>query len=739
MKQTRQIFRLGLGAMFLGCVSVAVLRGESFGATEEEAGLAFTRLLKSDDDDDDGDDGTCATLEVPGLQIIVLASGVVYMFCALAIVCDEYFVAALEVIQERNDVRDDVAGATLMAAGGSAPELFTSLIGTFNRSDVGIGTIVGSAVFNVLFVIGCCAIFSKELLQLTWWPLFRDCMWYMVALAMVGGFFANGDGQTIVWWEAMCLFVVYLCYVGFMSKNGEAETFVKAKILPAKWGLSGTGEDPNPEEPASGGGGGEGVGAEVVVEGSSGNEEDENFGFKSKHTVFRAGVLELLFQDKFEVQNLGVHLVAKIKGTASEVFKKVDENGDGFLSGSEVKEVLTQAGLDHSPLSVAKAVSEMQSSEDCSGQVSVRDTKISLKDFSSWYLKCEERVKQLAKQLFDDLDQDGDGKIELADVQTLVQKLSGKPVCSGGDLAAAYEEMGKDPTKKARKAVTKAVDAAKKEAETSGGGSSDDEDEAAVGREAAGLQAASNVLGQVSVSFEDFSEWYCSSLFWSERQRELELAAEQGDDDEGGGLFHFPWQKPLGEQILFVYLFPLSFCLGCTLLDPHEDDKGHLCYAVFVGSILWIGVFSYLMVTWATVIGAAVGIPDIIMGLTFLAAGTSVPDLLSSVIVARQGLGDMAVSSSIGSNIFDVCVGLPIPWLLFMAVYNEPVGVSSDGIAISIFILLTMLASTVAIIMFNGWALTKGLGYTMFALYFLYVAEELIRAAVSGELTNTSC
>ena len=42
-----------------------------------------------------------------------------------------------------------------MAAGGSAPELFTSMIGVFIAfSDVGIGTIVGSAVFNILFVIG---------------------------------------------------------------------------------------------------------------------------------------------------------------------------------------------------------------------------------------------------------------------------------------------------------------------------------------------------------------------------------------------------------------------------------------------------------------------------------------------------------------------------------------------------------------------------------------------------------
>ena len=80
----------------------------------------------------------------------------------------------LTVLIKRFQMTEDVAGATLMAAGGSAPELFTSLIGKLknsifdlflgvfvSQSDVGIGTIVGSAVFNVLFVIGMCAIFSK--------------------------------------------------------------------------------------------------------------------------------------------------------------------------------------------------------------------------------------------------------------------------------------------------------------------------------------------------------------------------------------------------------------------------------------------------------------------------------------------------------------------------------------------------------------------------------------------------
>ena len=56
-------------------------------------------------------------------------------------------------------------------------------------------------------------------------------------------------------------------------------------------------------------------------------------------------------------------------------------------------------------------------------------------------------------------------------------------------------------------------------------------------------------------------------------------------------------------------------------------------------------------------VGETMGITEEIMGLTILAAGTSIPDLITSVIVARKGLGDMAVSSSVGSNIFDITIG----------------------------------------------------------------------------------
>lgn len=102
----------------------------------------------------------------------------------------------------------------------------------------------------------------------------------------------------------------------------------------------------------------------------------------------------------------------------------------------------------------------------------------------------------------------------------------------------------------------------------------------------------------------------------------------------------------------------LNLLEGCIEMSDPLIVPGKKLFAVtFIGSIIWIAAYSYLMVWWANVAGDTVRIPPEVMGLTFLAAGTSIPDLITSVIVARKGFGDMAVSSSVGSNIFDVTVG----------------------------------------------------------------------------------
>ncbi|GMR53383.1 hypothetical protein PMAYCL1PPCAC_23578 [Pristionchus mayeri] len=164
--------------------------------------------------------------------VLLHVIGLIYMFVALAIVCDEFFVPSLGVLTQKLAISDDVAGATFMAAGGSAPEFFTSVIGVFvAQNNVGIGTIVGSATFNILCVLAFCTIFSTTVLQLTWWPLFRDVSIYIFALFLLGYFFLDEKDHSS---EAGTLFGIYIFYAIFMKYNERIERWVKIHLCGEK-------------------------------------------------------------------------------------------------------------------------------------------------------------------------------------------------------------------------------------------------------------------------------------------------------------------------------------------------------------------------------------------------------------------------------------------------------------------------------------------------------------------------
>ncbi|KAI8120973.1 Sodium/potassium/calcium exchanger Nckx30C [Lucilia cuprina] len=186
------------------------------------------------------------------------------------------------------------------------------------------------------------------------------------------------------------------------------------------------------------------------------------------------------------------------------------------------------------------------------------------------------------------------------------------------------------------------------------------------------------------------------------------------------------WPDTARKRLTYILVAPLLIPMWLTLPDTRTPKGKKLFPVTFIGSIVWIAAFSYLMVWWANVAGDTARIPPEVMGLTFLAAGTSIPDLITSVIVARKGFGDMAVSSSVGSNIFDVTVGLPIPWLLYGIFYGAPVEVNSVGMVCSITILFMMLIFVVMSIACFRWRMNKGLGFTMFLLYFVFVAVSLM-------------
>mmetsp|Transcript_2129 Transcript_2129/g.3720 ORF Transcript_2129/g.3720 Transcript_2129/m.3720 type:complete len:91 (-) Transcript_2129:418-690(-) len=90
----------------------------------------------------------------------------------------------------------------------------------------------------------------------------------------------------------------------------------------------------------------------------------------------------------------------------------------------------------------------------------------------------------------------------------------------------------------------------------------------------------------------------------------------------------------------------------------------------------------------------------------------------------------MAVSSSIGSNIFDILVGLPIPWLISIASTGNPLLVETGAVAISLVVIILMIISLLAIIIWQDWKLTKLGAQAMLILYFVFLVAVIVAELV---------
>lgn len=87
-------------------------------------------------------------------------------------------------------------------------------------------------------------------------------------------------------------------------------------------------------------------------------------------------------------------------------------------------------------------------------------------------------------------------------------------------------------------------------------------------------------------------------------------------------------------------------------LEIHAMPLGRAVFWLIVGLLLLI-VSSRMLVWGAVDIAQALGVSDLIIGLTIVAIGTSLPELASSIIAARKGEHDLALGNIIGSNLFN--------------------------------------------------------------------------------------
>ncbi|XP_031152756.1 sodium/potassium/calcium exchanger 3-like [Sander lucioperca] len=496
----------------------------------------------------------------------------VYMFLALALVCDDYFVPSLEKICERLQLSEDVAGATFMAAGSSAPELFTSVIGVFiTKGDVGVGTIVGSAVFNILCIIGVCGIFALEAIRLSRWPLLRDSTYYTLSISALIVFIYD---EKVVWWEALTLILMYFVYILIMKMNSHIVRFLERQK----------------KNPSS------------LRNGAANNAELDD--------------------------------------------------------GCDATAVLLKKANHHRKPSVLM-VDELMSAYPHQLSFSEAGMRIMITS----HFSPRTRLTMASRMLITE-------RQRLINTRTLTNGDSDVPVKGGS-----------------RRGIENGLSKAER-------GVSVRRDDQEVGNETE-----------------------------TEDNENNENDEEEEEEDGEGPLV--PFQCPAGvfNKLKWLVAWPLCLLLYFTVPNCAKPRWENYFMLSFFCSTLWIAAFSYIMVWMVTVIGFTLGIPDVIMGITFLAAGTSVPDCMASLIVARQGMGDMAVSNSIGSNVFDILVGLGLPWALqTLAInYGSDIKLNSKGLIFSVGLLLASVFMTVLGVHLNKWTLDKRLGFMCLLLYSIFL------------------
>eukprot|EP00062_Callorhinchus_milii_P002233 gi/632939147/ref/XP_007907888.1/ PREDICTED: sodium/potassium/calcium exchanger 5 [Callorhinchus milii] len=422
-----------------------------------------------------------------------------YMLIAVDIVCEDYFIPSLEVISERLGLSQDIAGATFMAAGSSAPELVTVFLGVFvTKGDIGVSTIVGSAVYNLLGISAACGLLTTTVSTLKCWPLFRDCAAYAISIAaLIAIIFDN----MIYWYESASLLLIYAVYILVLCFDLQISQYVVWKLSPCSTCL---------------------------------------------------------------VQSMEEH-------------------------------------SEHQPL-------------------------IGWKDKNG----------------------------------PLVHRRS---------------------------------------------------------RSDSGIFQEDSDYSQLSLSLHGLSEM----------------------TEDQPSVFSMP-EADL-KRILWVLSLPITALLFITTPDCRRQKWRSWFMLTFFMCAVWISGFTYVLVWMVTIVGETLGIPDAVMGLTLLAAGTSIPDTIASVLVAREGKGDMAMSNAVGSNVFDMlCLGLP--WFIQTVFVDTtaPAEVISSSLTYTTTSLLLSILFIFVAIHINGWKLDKKLGAICLVVYLIFLTFSILsELGILGKVSSRIC
>ena len=182
-------------------------------------------------------------------------------------------------------------------------------------------------------------------------------------------------------------------------------------------------------------------------------------------------------------------------------------------------------------------------------------------------------------------------------------------------------------------------------------------------------------------------------------------------------LFFFSIDKSISqmEGLIFfsLYIFYIFWLYKRTEGENSDSDESKTSYLLLVGGLIGLLAGAQLTVDSAVAIALAIGIPEIVVGLSVVAVGTSLPELAGTVSAARMGHKEIAVGNVIGSNIANIFLVMGV-----LALIN-PISVEDFVVEQTLPLLILLTIVTFGLIRIPLNRLSGSLLFAFF-LFFIY-------------------
>lgn len=219
---------------------------------------------------------------------------------------------------------------------------------------------------------------------------------------------------------------------------------------------------------------------------------------------------------------------------------------------------------------------------------------------------------------------------------------------------------------------------------------------------------------------------FCSLILWGNMYEDLPV-------------------RPLLKFLAIGLSFSL-LCFGVIISTTSHDRipryRPAFCFLGFIVSIAWISTIANEVVGVLKAFGVILGISDAILGLTIFAVGNSLGDLVADITVARLGMPVMALSACFGGPLLNILLGVGISGV-YMCITDPSNGAEhlsgevggwdrsfditiAPTLLISAIALLVTLVSLLVVVPFNGWYMSRRIGWGLIGLWTVATIVNLV-------------